>query len=114
MFLILLVDLIPNILSDNPYVIEEKGHKVMKVPTTNKQYGYDEKHQLYGILEQEFGYRDPLPLAIARLCKEYKTESGNESLCWIGCGTGIGPMHLHNVFQNVRFSFTIYFFKIQG
>ncbi|XP_063412850.1 uncharacterized protein LOC134695502 isoform X1 [Mytilus trossulus] len=86
---------------DNPYVIEEKGHKVMKVPTTNKQYGYDEKHQLYGILEQEFGYRDPLPLAIARLCKEYKTESGNESLCWIGCGTGIGPMHLHNVFQNI-------------
>ena len=74
---------------------------MVKVPTTNIQYGFDEKQKLYGILEQEFGYRDPLPLALAELCKEYRTESGNQCLLWIGCGTGRGPVQLHNVFHNV-------------
>jgi hypothetical protein len=87
-------------------VIEEKGHKVVKVSTTNTQYGYDEKDKLYGILEQEFGYRDPLPLAVAKLCKEYQTESGNQSLLWIGSGTGRGPVQLHNVFHNVSVFYT--------
>lgn len=73
--------------------------------TTNTQYKYDEKDQLYGILEQEFGYRDPLPLAVAQICKEYQKESGNQSFLWIGAGTGRGPMQLHNVFHEVSFFF---------
>lgn len=86
---------------ENSSVVEEQGHSVTKVSTTNTQYKYDEKDKLNGILEQEFGYRDPLTLAIADICKEYQKESGNQSLLWIGCGTGRGPVQLHNVFHEI-------------
>ena len=47
-----------------------------------------------------------MPLAVAKLCKEYQTESGNQSLLWIGSGTGRGPVQLHNVFHNVSVFYT--------
>ncbi|KAK3089792.1 hypothetical protein FSP39_006572 [Pinctada imbricata] len=88
---------------DNPITLDPKKYECTNVATTNKQYKFDTEPTLYGILEQEFGFRDAFPAVIANHCMklQHKHKIGTKSAVWLGAGTGRGPFELTSTFQNV-------------
>jgi len=91
------------ILENQSFLPEEKVQPLL-VPSTNVHYRFETSEALKGIIEQEFGFRESFPVAVAERCRELVFNNGlqTRSMLWIGAGVGRGPMLMSKTFEQVK------------